>query len=94
MRFTLDVVALVRYACLCLQAVQEVPCITGAWPMQAGFGYDFHAVRLKANRVVLVLPRALEEIQRRMTNPLQVFAWTQVSCRVLTSCKGTSCHRT
>ena len=44
---------------------------------QAGFGYDFQAVKLEPNRVIHALPRALEEIQRRMTNPLQVFACTE-----------------
>ncbi|KAK9827287.1 hypothetical protein WJX81_000437 [Elliptochloris bilobata] len=43
----------------------------------AGFAYNFEAVKLEPNRVIHVLPRALEEIQRRMTNPLQVFACTK-----------------
>jgi len=90
MRFTLDVVALVRRpASSPMQHVCLDPglCATGAPPAQAGFGYDFQAVRLEANRVLLVLPRALEEIQRRMTNPLQVFAWTQVRCHLPTQCE-------
>ena len=44
---------------------------------QAGFGYDFEAVKLEPNRVIHALPRALEEIQRRMTNPLQVCACSE-----------------
>ncbi|KAK9812852.1 hypothetical protein WJX72_004712 [[Myrmecia] bisecta] len=46
----------------------------------AGFGHDFGAVSLGENRVITTLPHALEECQRRMTNPLQwLNFWTKES---------------
>ncbi|KAK9827333.1 hypothetical protein WJX81_006079 [Elliptochloris bilobata] len=46
----------------------------------SGFGYDFEAVNmLKPNRVVEVLPCALEEIQTRMISPLQALSCSQAS---------------
>lgn len=79
MRFTLDVVALVPPFGIptCLACPHTACKVLGPAYGQAGFGYDFEAVKLEPNRVIHALPRALEEIQRRMTNPLQVLACTE-----------------
>ena len=59
--------------------------LTGNLPctVQAEFGYDFAAVGMGRNRVIEVLPQALEECQRRFMNPFQRYIWTQVTlmCR-------------
>ncbi len=52
--------------------------------LQSSFGYDFEAVNLlKPNRVVDVLPTALQEIQMRMISPLQALSRSSVRPRCL-----------
>lgn len=46
---------------------------------QSSFKHDMGAVdMLKQNRVVEVLPYALQEIQTRMISPLQALSWSKV----------------
>ncbi len=82
MRFTLDVIVLVAPArspaALACPLCTCSTCLTASMA-QSSFNHDFGAVDLrKPNRVVEVLPFALQEIQTRMISPLQALSWGRV----------------
>lgn len=93
MRLTLDVVAMVHLstaiANLLLHAMilsadrQGLATESGyivmlQW-LQASFGCDTHAVDFTHNSIIFNLPCALEELQKRMTNPFRALSWNRVS---------------
>ena len=79
MRFTLDVIVLVCFQPLACLSSSQASGTEALCAEQSSFGYDFEAVDMrKPNRVVEVLPRALEEIQMRMISPLHALSCTEV----------------
>ena len=45
---------------------------------QAAFNYDTKAVECENNRIIVALPCALKELQKRMTNPFHALLVTEV----------------
>ena len=73
----------------CFQYIDPQALTCMACFMQASFGHDFKSVDFSDARVIRVLPRGLEECQKRMTNPIQrLLTFTKVGSQQVVPSHG------